>query len=153
MVLLIDIEIVLALSVIHCFNPELFTSQRLWQCCSLSVFDLLLLMNLSFWWRVSIAISDIKNANQTCPYFCYENRREFAYRYTEYNSLDTSEAYPYMTYRNVRASAGHYYQYDVDWANLLLHEEVYKATSVVVKKDWRRMRLFGFSECVMKKLY
>ena len=61
--------------------------------------------------------SDIKNANQTCPYFCHENGREFAYRYTEYNSLDTSQAYSYMIYRNVRASAGHYYQYDVDWAN------------------------------------
>ena len=58
--------------------------------------------------------SDIKNANQACPYFCHENGRESAYRYTEYNPLDTSQAYLYMTYRNVRASAGHYYQYDVD---------------------------------------
>lgn len=60
--------------------------------------------------------SNIQTADQTCPYFCHDNGQEFAYRYVEYNSLDTAHAYPYFTNRTVRASAGQCYQYKVDWA-------------------------------------
>lgn len=57
----------------------------------------------------------IQNGSQTCPYFCHDNGHEFAYRYVEYNPLDTARAYPYLTNRNVRASAGRCYKYNVDW--------------------------------------
>lgn len=60
---------------------------------------------------------DIHNGSQTCPYFCHNNGQEFAYRYVEYNPLDTAQAYPFLTNRTVRASAGQCYQYDVDWPN------------------------------------
>lgn len=59
--------------------------------------------------------ADIKNANQSCPYFCNPNIREFAYRFSEYNPTDLALAYPYATYRNIRASADQCYKYKVDF--------------------------------------
>lgn len=58
--------------------------------------------------------SGIQNANQTCPYFCHDNKQEFAYRYNVYNPSDTAHAYPCLTNRNVRASAGQYHRYEVN---------------------------------------
>ncbi|KAL9063918.1 MAG: hypothetical protein Q9161_009196 [Pseudevernia consocians] len=38
--------------------------------------------------------ADIFSANQSCQYFCSADRQEFAYRFNEYNPLDTTSSYP-----------------------------------------------------------
>ena len=80
--------------------------------------------------------SGIENANQTCPYFCHDNKQEFAYRYNVYNPDDTAHAYPYLTNRTVRASAGQCYRYDIDVAHSSL------ASSTDGNKD---VKIFAFT--------
>ncbi|KAM0798594.1 hypothetical protein BDR22DRAFT_912903 [Usnea florida] len=48
---------------------------------------------------------NIFSTNQSCSYFCSANRREFAYRFNEYNPLDTTFAYPYLTHRLITSKA------------------------------------------------
>ena len=59
--------------------------------------------------------ADIFSANQTCSYFCSADRQEFAYRFNEYNPLDTISTYPYLTNRIIRSNVEACYEYDVDW--------------------------------------
>lgn len=59
--------------------------------------------------------ADIFSADQSCPYFCSADRQEFAYRFDEYNPLDTLSTYPYLTNRLIRSNVEACYEYDVDW--------------------------------------
>ena len=59
---------------------------------------------------------EIFSADQTCSYFCSVDRQEFAYRFNEYNPLDTISTYPYLTNRIIRSNVEACYEYDVDWS-------------------------------------
>ncbi len=59
--------------------------------------------------------ADIFSASQSCPYFCSADRQEFAYRFNEYNPLDTTSSYPYLTNRLIKSNVEACYEYDVDW--------------------------------------
>ena len=60
--------------------------------------------------------ADIFSATQSCPYFCSADRREFAYRFNEYNPLDTTFIYPYLTNRLIKSKVEACYKYDINWS-------------------------------------
>ena len=57
---------------------------------------------------------DILKQNQSCTTYCRSDSQEFAYRFKEFNPLDTTLSYPFLTDRTVRASVGQCYQYTID---------------------------------------
>ena len=59
--------------------------------------------------------ADIFSANESCPFFCSADRQEFAYRFNEYNPLDTTSSYPHLSYRLIKSNVEACYEYDVDW--------------------------------------
>jgi hypothetical protein len=61
--------------------------------------------------------SEVQNSKHDYRYYCRRipsNREEFAYRFNEYNPIDTQRVYPYFTNRGITAAAGKCVQYDVN---------------------------------------
>ena len=51
-------------------------------------------------------ISDLQLSKYDYGYYCQRDRREFAYRFNEYNPDDTQKSYPLFTNRTITASSG-----------------------------------------------
>ena len=60
-------------------------------------------------------IAQIHNSSNNPPYFCRRTpgKKEFTYRFKEYNKIDTERVYPYFTNRLITASSGPCFKYDL----------------------------------------
>ena len=61
-------------------------------------------------------ISDVYNSRMNCRYFCKTGdleRRDFVYRFLEYNLNDTQGTYPLFTNRTITTSSGTCFKYNI----------------------------------------
>ena len=56
-------------------------------------------------------ITDVINSRQDYQFYCRHDRKEFAYRFKEYNPNDTQKAYPFFTNRTITAAYGQCFEY------------------------------------------
>ena len=58
--------------------------------------------------------ANITAASQLCYYFSRTDGQEFAYRFSEFNPQDNTNAYPHLTNRNIRSTAGDCVEHALD---------------------------------------